>query len=406
VDSLTQMVLGAACGEAVLGRKIGNKALIWGAFAGTIPDLDVLSNFFMGDLDALAFHRGPMHSLLFACIMPFPLAWLVLKFYGSGVYNRKEYRTVGFITSTLFFILMAGILSFLLIFLIGSKGYFLPVLLAIGLYFLIKELYKEYLTKDQEHPQVSYKEWAWLFFYAIVTHPILDAFTTFGTRLFWPFSDVRVSLSNISIVDPIYTIPFLATVIACGFYSRTDRRRQITNWVGIGVSCFYMMATMSTRKHVDKVMETSLNKQGIVPDKMISTPTIFNNILWFSIAQKDSNYYCGYYSLLDRETKIDSIRVLPQKQYLVKEFMQQKELKILTWFSDQYYNLMDLGNGRLQYNDLRYGTLSFKFDDPKDFIFHFNLTKEGDHLKVLPERESPKRNPEELNKFWERIKGN
>ena len=400
------MVLGAACGEAVLGRKIGNKALIWGAFAGTIPDLDVLSNFFMGDLDALAFHRGPMHSLLFACIMPFPLAWLVLKFYGSGVYNRKEYRTVGFITSTLFFILMAGILSFLLIFLIGSKGYFLPVLLAIGLYFLIKELYKEYLTKDQEHPQVSYKEWAWLFFYAIVTHPILDAFTTFGTRLFWPFSDVRVSLSNISIVDPIYTIPFLATVIACGFYSRTDRRRQITNWVGIGVSCFYMMTTMLTRQHVDKVMESSLSKEGIVPDKMMATPTIFNNILWFSIAQKDSNYYCGYYSILDREAKIDSIRVLSQNQYLVKEFMQQKELKILTWFSDQYYNLMDLGNGRLQYNDLRYGTLSFKFDDPKDFIFHFNLTKEGDHLKVLPERESPKRNPEELNKFWERIKGN
>jgi len=400
------MVLGAACGEAVLGRKIGNKALIWGAFAGTIPDLDVLSNFFMGDLDALAFHRGPMHSLLFACIMPFPLAWMVLKFYGSGIYNRKEYRTVGFITSTLFFILMAGILSFLLIFLIGSKGYFLPVLLAIGLYFLIKELYKEYLTKDQEHPQVSYKEWAWLFFYAIVTHPILDAFTTFGTRLFWPFSDVRVSLSNISIVDPIYTIPFLATVIACGFYSRTDRRRQITNWVGIGVSCFYMMATMSTRKHVDKVMESSLSKQGIVPDKMISTPTIFNNILWFSIAQKDSNYYCGYYSLFDKERKIDSIRVLPQNQYLVKEFMDQKELKILTWFSEQYYNLMDLGNGRLQYNDLRYGTLSFKFDDPKDFIFHFNLTREGDHLKVLPERERPNRDPEELQKFWERLKGN
>ncbi|MBK7880346.1 MAG: metal-dependent hydrolase [Saprospiraceae bacterium] len=406
MDSLTQMVLGAACGEAVLGRKIGNKALIWGAFAGTIPDLDVLSNFFMGDLDALAFHRGPMHSLLFACIMPFPLAWMVLKFYGSGIYNRKEYRTVGFITSTLFFILMAGILSFLLIFLIGSKGYFLPVLLAIGLYFLIKDLYKEYLTKDQEHPQVSYKEWAWLFFYAIVTHPILDAFTTFGTRLFWPFSDVRVSLSNISIVDPIYTIPFLATVIACGFYSRTDRRRQITNWVGIGVSCFYMMATMSTRKHVDKVMESSLSKQGIVPDKMISTPTIFNNILWFSIAQKDSNYYCGYYSLFDKERKIDSIRVLPQNQYLVKEFMDQKELKILTWFSEQYYNLMDLGNGRLQYNDLRYGTLSFKFDDPKDFIFHFNLTREGDHLKVLPERERPNRDPEELQKFWERLKGN
>lgn len=43
MDSLTQIVLGAACGEAVLGRKIGNKALLFGAIGGTIPDLDVFA---------------------------------------------------------------------------------------------------------------------------------------------------------------------------------------------------------------------------------------------------------------------------------------------------------------------------------------------------------------------------
>ena len=41
MDSLTQIVLGSACGEAVLGKKIGNKALLFGGIAGTIPDLDV-----------------------------------------------------------------------------------------------------------------------------------------------------------------------------------------------------------------------------------------------------------------------------------------------------------------------------------------------------------------------------
>ena len=45
MDSLTQIVLGAACGEATLGKKIGNKALLFGAIGGTIPDLDV----FVGD---------------------------------------------------------------------------------------------------------------------------------------------------------------------------------------------------------------------------------------------------------------------------------------------------------------------------------------------------------------------
>ena len=44
MDSLTQIVLGAACGELAAGKKIGNRALLWGAIGGTIPDLAVLSN--------------------------------------------------------------------------------------------------------------------------------------------------------------------------------------------------------------------------------------------------------------------------------------------------------------------------------------------------------------------------
>ena len=46
MDSVTQIVLGAAVGQAVLGSKVGNKALLYGAVAGTIPDLDVVSSFF------------------------------------------------------------------------------------------------------------------------------------------------------------------------------------------------------------------------------------------------------------------------------------------------------------------------------------------------------------------------
>ena len=41
MDSVTQITLGAAVGEAVLGRKIGGRAMLWGAIAGTLPDLDV-----------------------------------------------------------------------------------------------------------------------------------------------------------------------------------------------------------------------------------------------------------------------------------------------------------------------------------------------------------------------------
>ncbi|GAL80491.1 membrane-bound metal-dependent hydrolase [Algibacter lectus] len=60
MDSLTQIVLGAACGEAVLGKKIGNKALLFGAIGGTIPDLDVIVGgiIHQNKIDAMLFHRG------------------------------------------------------------------------------------------------------------------------------------------------------------------------------------------------------------------------------------------------------------------------------------------------------------------------------------------------------------
>ena len=57
MDSLTQIVLGAAVGEAVLGKKVGNKAMLYGAIAGTIPDLDVLARFYVDTVTATEWHR-------------------------------------------------------------------------------------------------------------------------------------------------------------------------------------------------------------------------------------------------------------------------------------------------------------------------------------------------------------
>lgn len=63
VDVLTQATLGAAVGELVLGRKLGNRALAWGALFGILPDLDVLLSPFLNTAWSLWWHRGPSHSL-------------------------------------------------------------------------------------------------------------------------------------------------------------------------------------------------------------------------------------------------------------------------------------------------------------------------------------------------------
>ena len=77
MDSLTQIVLGAAVGEAVLGKKIGNKALLYGAIAGTIPDLDVILGALTDTITAVEWHRGFSHSLLFSVLLAPFLGWVI-----------------------------------------------------------------------------------------------------------------------------------------------------------------------------------------------------------------------------------------------------------------------------------------------------------------------------------------
>lgn len=77
MDSITQGVLGAAIGEAILGKKIGNKGAITGAIVATIPDLDVILYLFYDKLQMLSIHRGFSHSIVFSILGAFLIAFLL-----------------------------------------------------------------------------------------------------------------------------------------------------------------------------------------------------------------------------------------------------------------------------------------------------------------------------------------
>lgn len=81
MDSLTHIVAGAAIGEALLGKKIGKKAMLWGAIAGSAPDIDAVTNFFVSDVDSLLLHRGITHSIFTALIFGPLIGWLLWKHY-------------------------------------------------------------------------------------------------------------------------------------------------------------------------------------------------------------------------------------------------------------------------------------------------------------------------------------
>ncbi len=85
MDSVTQATLGAAVGEAVLGRKAGWKAPLWGAIAGTLPDLDVVAYPFLDEVAKLSWHRGPSHAFFYLT--------LAAPFVGWGI--SRLHRNIG-----------------------------------------------------------------------------------------------------------------------------------------------------------------------------------------------------------------------------------------------------------------------------------------------------------------------
>ncbi|AIT27875.1 metal-dependent hydrolase [Bordetella holmesii] len=48
----------------------------------------------------------------------------------------------------------------------------------------------------------------------LITYPLLDAFTVYGTQLFWPLAFTPESWSAVFIIDPLYTVPLLLAVLA------------------------------------------------------------------------------------------------------------------------------------------------------------------------------------------------
>ncbi|WP_303315257.1 metal-dependent hydrolase [Flavivirga abyssicola] len=293
MDSLTQIVLGAACGEAVLGKKIGNKALLFGAIGGTIPDLDVYigSLIYNNEIDAMLFHRGFMYSILFSVLAAFLFGWVTYKLYNSG----KRLHTT---------------------------------------------------TKN---------DWVRLFFWSLFTHPILDCFTPYGTQLFTPLSNYRVAFNNIAVVDPIYTLPFLICIIVLMFFNRKSNKRKLWLKLGLGISSVYMLLTLGNKFYIDTIFRKSMAEHHIKFNRYSTQPAIFNNVLWYGIVETDASYFMANYSLLDRKNRFLNFKELPKQRDLnPSEF---DDIKDLAWFSNHYYSVYKVTDNAYRYNDLRYPIL-------------------------------------------------
>ncbi|MEJ2113077.1 MAG: metal-dependent hydrolase [Flavobacteriaceae bacterium] len=289
------------------------------------------------EIDAMLFHRGFMHSILFTVLGAFIFGWIVYKLYNTG--KRTN-------TTTL-------------------------------------------------------KNWIWLFFLSLFTHPILDCFTPYGTQLFAPFTNYRVALNNIAVVDPIYTIPFLLCLIVMMFFKRNSNKRKLWLKLGLGISSAYMLFTLGNKLYVDSLFKESLKVESIAFSRFYAQPTIFNNLLWYGIAESEKTYYVGYYSLLDDSSYFSDWKEVPKTRALKRK--DYNDIKRLSWFSNGYFSIFKLDENNYQYNDLRY-PLEDK-ENANSSVFKFILFKENNRLNMKPFERNEEDISKALSSLWERIKG-
>ena len=369
MDSLTQAVLGAAIGEAFLGRKLGNKAMLWGALVGTLPDLDVLGNQFIAHpIDGLRMHRGLSHSIIVTILMPFLLAFGAQKYYSSGL-NRSAKLQKLFSSLWIFLYIAilatAGFFAFNIpnAFSIGAFAFFLA-----GLPFWYKSTRRVELENQQLVANTNYKEWYLMFFFGWLTHWLIDAGTAYGTQIFEPFSDYRVSFNNISIVDPLYTLPFLIFLGAC-YFARSAKARKVCVTLALGLSTAYMVLTFVLKGQVNTIVDKNIALQNIQAAQYVTTPSMFNTILWQVTVETPDSFYYGMYSLLDRTDKI-KFTPIPKQHELLTPYLENKYVQTVLWFVQGLYTVVPaLDNNGVIVNNLRFGLMTTNKEDLEEIQY-------------------------------------
>jgi inner membrane protein len=283
MDSLSQIALGAAVGVAVMGRRTAIwKSALWGAVAGTLPDLDVFIDH--GDpVHNMVLHRGESHAIFWLTLFSLPFAAVVTRLQGEWVHWLRWWLAM------------------------------------------------------------------WL---ALVTHPLLDTMTVYGTQLGLPFTNHPYGVGSVFIIDLLYTVPLLVGT-GWALATRGGGRGLTANAVGLVLSTGYLLWGVAVQRHVDQLARASLAADGIVAERVLVTPTPFNTVLWRVVAMSKDDYHEGFYSLFDDRPRVTFDR-FPRGNALMAEVRDIDGVKRIADFSQGFYRLREDGH-RVLISDLRMG---------------------------------------------------
>lgn len=196
-----------------------------------------------------------------------------------------------------------------------------------------------------------WRRWWLATWLALVTHPLLDLMTVYGTQLARPFSDHPFGVGSVFIIDPLYTLPLLlGTGIALASRSATALR---WNAAGLALSTAYLGWGFTVQQHVSDVARQALARQGHQVERLLVTPTPFNTVLWRIVAITPQGYVEGFHSLLDADRQV-TFDAFDRGNTLWADVRDNPNVQRIARFSHGFYKLSET-EGNVIVSDLRMG---------------------------------------------------
>ena len=345
MDSITHIVLGAAIGELLAGRTLGKKALLIGAVANSLPDIDFVASFWLPTARDVWAHRGITHSFLFVAVMT-PL----LTFLAKRALPKKG-PPAGAATNN----------------------------------------------------PMTRKRWLLFFGIELFVHIFIDAFNAYGTGWFEPFSHQRISFHVLFVADPFYSIWLGIAFVALLILKTTHPARRKWAAAGLLLSTGYLLYGISNKLRIDSHVKNDLEAQHHTYTRYMSTPTPLNSWLWYIVAEDSGGFYTGYRSMFDHQHT--QFRWQPKARRLLKPFMDHPDVHYLLRFSQGFYTCEEWGD-TVVFNDLRFGEMK-GWEDPKArFVFHYFLEKPDANDIVVQRGRFAGWDSRTLRIFVRRIRGN
>ena len=341
MDPITQAALGAAVGQLVGGRVLGARAAVAGACAGAAPDIDVIFSAGGDWYDSLRLHRGITHSLFFGPVIGPAL--------GALAWHLERQRFTA----------------------VKQRGF---------------DAAAAPLRDAALGTRQRAIAWIAVMSFGLLSHPLLDVLTSYGTQLLQPFSDARFAIHAMPIIDPVYTLLLLLGV-ALGVRHATGHSTPRVTLIAattLLVTSAYLGWAATINARAEAWARADLAAEGVRYDQLSAFPTLLQIHYRRIVARSNNADHVGYVSLWKPcDIRWESApRLRPAS---AEAFLATREGRIFDWFTMGWLRFAPAGGDpslALRAVDLRYGLDT----DPNRSLFSVELHQNPQTAELGPSR--------------------